>query len=220
MIEFRESNAPIEYKELREHMVNDSPLDFKLYLQRNIKIKPYVSISKKCAYVDIAAMNLSYRLQDMLSDNVSTTAEMCMYIEMEKLFTGLFMYINVNFNTDYQSYVDYDLIMESGLFDYVMKYAEKDYNRFCADVDVAVGLQNMSVIEAMKTYLHVPTEEEINHIVQSINGIDDTKMDKILRINDMNNPTLKSLVDGMHKQTVQDVTSTMQTKEFVAKSKK
>lgn len=220
MAEYKKSDEHITYQELREHMVNDSPLDFKLYLQRNIKIKPYVGISKKCAYVDIAAMNLSHILQDMLSDNVSSISEMCMYIEMEKLFTGLFMYINVDFNTDYQSYVDYDLIMESGLFDYVMKYAEKDYERFCHDVDIAVGIHDMSIIEAIKEHLHIPTEEEVNAMTESLKNIDDEKMDKILRVSEMNNPTLASLVDGMRKQAVQDAVSNAQTKEFVVKNKK
>ncbi len=210
----------IEYKELHEHMVNDSPLDFKLYLQRNISVKPYVSISKKCAYVDIAAMNLSHILQEMIDDKVSSLADMCMYIEMEKLFTGLFMYINVNFNTDYQTYVEYDLIMESGLFEYVMKYAEKDYERFTHDVDIAVGIHDMSIIEAIKQHLHIPTEEEVNAMTESLKNIDDTKMDKILRISDMNNPTLASFVDGVRKQAAQDAISNAQTKEFVAKNKK
>ncbi len=210
----------IEYKELHEHMVSDNPLDFKLYLQRNISVKPYVSISKKCAYVDIAAMNLSHILQEMIDDKVSSLADMCMYIEMEKLFTGLFMYINVNFNTDYQTYVEYDLIMESGLFEYVMKYAEKDYERFCHDVDIAVGIHDMSIIEAIKQHLHIPTEEEVNAMTESLKNIDDTKMDKILRISDMNNPTLASFVDGVRKQAAQDAISNAQTKEFVAKNKK
>lgn len=191
----------MEYITLREHMIHDMPNDFNDFLQENIKITKYLPIGRKYAIIDIFSTSFSYTISDMLQDKFSTFSDILMKYEMDKMFDILFRYIDIDFDVRYKNSEEYDLIMQSGLYDYILQYCGKDYNRICSELDVAVGIKDMSIIQLFNEKLSMVNIADTERMIEAIEGIDKNKIDKLLKIAEMNDPLTKDVVDAIRTES-------------------
>lgn len=185
----------IKYEEFREHMLNDKPKDFGKYISENVIVENYIPLGKKAAYVDIFAKNFSFVIENMISDGYSTIADILLEYELRKVCDIMFRYTNIDFDIKYQNNMEYDLIMQSGFYFYVMTIAREDYDMMCNYLDIAVGIRDMSIIEQITKNLHMPTVSDIKSMVKELNNIEQDKLDKLNHIVDMNDPLTKSVAD-------------------------
>lgn len=185
----------IKYEEFREHMLNDKPKDFGKYISENIIVESYIPLGKKAAYVDIFAKNFSFVIENMISDGYSTIADILLEYELRKVCDIMFRYTNIDFDIKYQNNMEYDLIMQSGFYFYVMTIAREDYKMLCEYLDIAVGVKDMSIMEQFNRHINIPSTTDIDAMVEKINNIDNDKLNKLLHIIDMNDPLTKSVTD-------------------------
>lgn len=185
----------IKYEEFREHMLNDKPKDFGKYISENVIVENYIPLGKKAAYVDIFAKNFSFVIENMVSDRYSTIADILLEYELRKVCDIMFRYTNIDFDIKYQNNMEYDLIMQSGFYFYVMTIAKEDYKMLCEYLDIAVGIKDMSIMEQFNKYINIPSTADIDAMVEKINNIDNDKLNKLSHIIDMNDPLTKSVTD-------------------------
>lgn len=185
----------IAYKDFREHMLHDSPIEFSEYLKRNVEVQSYIPLGKKTAYIDIFSRNFSLVLENLLNDGVSTMADVLMEYELRKVCDIMFRYTNIDFDILYQNNMEYDLIMQSGLYTYVIGIAGKDYNVLCDYLDTAVGIRDLSIISQMNTTIKFPDFDKVNETIDKLKYLDDDKLNKLYHIIDMNDPLTKEVAN-------------------------
>lgn len=189
----------IEYKEFRNHMVHDNIDDFMQYCGDNIEVIDYMPIGKKYGLIDIFAMGFTYTIEDMLNDHVSTFADILMEYELRKLFNIFFAYTNIEFDYEYRNSMEYDLIHQSYFYTYVMQFCHDDYVSFCNELDVVVGIKDMSIINTFNKKLNVTTVEDVKEMEKIINSLDVEKLKAVSDIIQMNDPLTKQVGDIIRK---------------------
>lgn len=176
------------YKELRKNMLNMDKKDFTKYLEDNLIIKRYLPIGQKNVIIDVCSHEATNIIESRLEDGYSNLTDIYIDIEMIKLFDFMFRYINVDFDVTYRSYSEYDLIMQSGFYNYVMFYIEKDYNYICKIFDKVVGLDQLSLFELLNNKLKTPNEESINELISTLDKIKNTDLTKFEHLLELNDP--------------------------------
>lgn len=184
-----------KYEDLRQHMINDSTKDFVQYLSDNITVTPYIPIGRKTAIADIFSKNFAFVLSNMLNDNFSTLSEIFMEYEIRKVFNVLFRYIDIEFDYKYHNSMEYDLIMQSGLYYYILHDAGDDYNKFCELLDGVTGIRDMSIVDLFNKKLNNITPSDIDEMIHKVENIDQTKIDKLMKIAEMNSPLTSQIAD-------------------------
>lgn len=176
------------YKELRKNMLNMDKKDFTKYLEDNLIIKRYLPIGQKNVIIDVCSHEATNIIESRLEDGYSNLTDIYIDIEMIKIFDFMFRYINVDFDVTYRSYSEYDLIMQSGFYNYVMFYIEKDYNYICKIFDKVVGLDQLSLFELLNNKLKTPNEESINELISTLDKIKNTDLTKFEHLLELNDP--------------------------------
>ena len=185
----------IEYKELRNHMINDTIEDFVEFLNGNVNVESYIPIGRKIAIMDIFSRNFSIVIENILNDKFATLSELYMEYEMRKIFDILLKYIDVEFDMTYQNNMEYDLIMQSGLYDYIINVSYADYHKFCEYLDCVVGIRDISILDLFNKKLNTPTVDDVEKMVSKIENIDKNKIDKLMKIVEMNDPLTTAVRD-------------------------
>lgn len=176
------------YKELRKNMLNMDKKDFTKYLEDNLIIKRYLPIGQKNVIIDVCSHEATNIIESRLEDGYSNLTDIYIDIEMIKIFDFMFRYINVDFDVTYRSYSEYDLIMQSGFYNYVMFYIEKDYNYICKIFDKVMGLDQLSLFELLNNKLKTPNEESINELISTLDKIKNTDLTKFEHLLELNDP--------------------------------
>ena len=203
----------IAYKDFREHMLHDSPTEFGEYLKKNIQVQNYIPLGKKTAYIDIFARNFALVLENLLSDGISTMADVLMEYELRKVCDIMFRYTNIDFDILYQNNMEYDLIMQSGLYTYVISIAGKDYNVLCDYLDVAVGIRDLSIISQMNATIKFPDFEKVNETIDKLKYLDDDKLNKLYHIIDMNDPLTKEVANVVKFTAIREASKSTEDDE-------
>lgn len=203
----------IAYKDFREHMLHDSPTEFGEYLKKNIQVQNYIPLGKKTAYIDIFARNFTLVLENLLNDGISTMADVLMEYELRKVCDIMFRYTNIDFDILYQNNMEYDLIMQSGLYTYVISIAGKDYNVLCDYLDTAVGIRDLSIISQMNATIKFPDFEKVNETIDKLKYLDDNKLNKLYHIIDMNDPLTKEVANVVKFTAIREASKSTEDDE-------
>lgn len=202
----------IKYKELREHLLHDSADELSAYINDNLIVQTYLPIGKKYAMLDIFASSFSYTISDLIEDDASSLSDLLMEYEMKKVFDILFRYINTEFDYTYYNSMEYDLIMQTGLYDYILAYCKNDYDKICLDLDVVTGIRDISILDLFNKKLNIPSVEDIKQMKNIVDDLDDEKINKLVKIADMNSPLNSAIADVIKADTYSDVIK--QAKEY------
>lgn len=203
----------IAYKDFREHMLHDSPTDFIEYLKKNIQVQNYIPLGKKTAYIDIFARNFTLVLENLLNDGMSTMADVLMEYELRKVCDIMFRYTNIDFDILYQNNMEYDLIMQSGLYTYVISIAGKDYNVLCDYLDTAVGIRDLSIVSQMNATIKFPDFDKVNETIDKLKYLDDDKLNKLYHIIDMNDPLTKEVANVVKFTAIREASKSTEDDE-------
>lgn len=190
--------------------------DFELWIDENYDIRSYVSISKKYAILNIAKYDVERELQKYME--YGEMHNMYLHYDLCKMYYLLFSYIDISaFPKDLTIDV-YDLIMQSGFFDYVMSFCKKDYDKFEKITDRYFGINEYILINSMKDIFgNFPTQEEAQNVADILNGLDIEKLKVLQTVEEYNNPLLKRAINGMARETIKEELKNS-TKDIVNKN--
>lgn len=202
----------VEYKELRNHMIHDTYNDFNKYLNENVKIIHYIPLNKKAAIMDVFATNFTTVIVNVLDDVTSTIADIFIAYEIRKVFEILFEYTDIDFDYSYLNTLEYDLVIQSGLYEFIMCRVKPDYDRLIDYLDMCVGIRDISILELFKSKLNMPTMDDVNNIKSIIDNIDKDVLNKLSHIQDINNPLMNELVSSIKDMSVAEAVDDVKEK--------
>lgn len=181
------------------HMITAS--EFNAWVKENLIIEKYMPISKKFAIISILRNKLQTTC--LTFDNGKGSFEED-YVNMEYeerlIFDILFSYTNIVTLDKYKTTDNYDLIMTSGFYNYLIKICGKDYDLFVSECNKVINIGNTffmkQFIEVLSKIPNVDDTKEIKNIIDSI---DKDKIKILENVEAYNNPQLHTIVDSINK---------------------
>ena len=126
-------------------------------------------------------------------------------LEIACCFDGLLSYVNIEpeVNPDIKSYENYDLIYQSGLADYILKYCGKDYERLVRMMERTLSYENLTdLVQSMREMDTGSLRELVNNLRNMKDEIDPEVIKNIADITRMNDPALNDLKDTIDNEAV------------------
>lgn len=187
--------------------------EFEIWLKDNIVVKPYIGIELKYATADIVNLvfssNYNLGTNDVADIFNGKDVEYDMYDIMQgyditKLIFILPRYIDICIGNEYKNAETYDLVHESGLFNYVLSYCEKDYIDFNKKIDRITGIEYLPMMSIIsQTVGTLPTQAKLLEVINTIDNSQDT-LDKVTKFNEMNDPLMTEISNVVKMDAVKD----------------
>jgi hypothetical protein len=210
--------SKITFADLNDKMIQTSTgllskTDLYRWLDENIEVKNYIPISKKYSILQMFLIDFTYDfLSDFFSGNNSGGVEfLYMNYELYSTFTLLMAYIDVELKDKNVTPDNYDLIKQTGTFDYIVEHCKSDYNDFKSQCDRVVGINDMSIIAKLnEAFEKNPSVNEFTDVMEKFDNIMKKKSVRenlkfINNINMFNNPLLSEAVEEIQKESVQEI---------------
>ena len=179
-----------------------SKQDFYEWLDSNIEIKKYIPVTKKYAIASISSRKVFSKMEGL---DISTDLDFIfLQYELEKLFTVITSYTGLKIDSKSHSPENYDLIYESGFYEYLSDNTGKDLNTFEDVCDRVSGVNTLSIMQQFVTFIgKQPSVEDMEKIKDIINNdIDKDKLQILQTVQEYNNPMMKSVIDSVKKEEI------------------
>lgn len=176
------------------------------WLDENIEVKKYISLSTKYAIISVFVDNFNVSIGDKI-DSGDDMDYLYMTYDINLMFSLLFQYIDIPVVSKYRTIDNYDLIIESGFYDYLLDRCGKDYKILVEKCDRITGINNLIIVkELTNIFGNPPSVDDIERIKDLINNeIDIDKLNIIKAIEEYNNPNLKKIIDKVEKGINDDI---------------
>lgn len=174
------------------------------WLDENMEVTSYLPITKKYAICKL----FSDKFQEQVKNNEDQDQDyIYLLYDLNCLFTLLFSYTDMIVISKHRTLVNYDLIIESGLYDYILSFCKEDYLRLVEKCDRVTGIDNLSTFMYFSTAIgKQPSVEEFERIKDIVNNeLDKDKLDIIKVLQEYNNPMMKKIIDNVSKDAVIEV---------------
>ena len=174
--------------------------DFIKWLDENVVVKPYIGIAEKYAIITtfVSDYNIEINNNNKYMEDIKYI--FIMY-EINQLFSLLFKYIDVYVLAKDRLCENYDLVFESGLYDYLIDKCGKDYKDLVFRCDRVSGIANINIVETLTTtFTKAPSVEDIEKVQNIFNSMDTDKLEIIKAIQEYNNPYIVEIINKA-KQT-------------------
>lgn len=173
--------------------------DFQEWLDNNIDINKYISISKKYAIASVFSDRIFFNMTDL--DIFNDIDNIFLQYEIEKIFIILSSYTNINIEDKNRNIQNYDLIMNSGLYDYIENNCRKDCNKLSEIIDKVSGINTLSIMQQFVMFIgKQPSVEDMEKIKDIINNeIDKDKLEILQTVQEYNNPMIKNAIKSANQ---------------------
>lgn len=177
------------------------------WCDENLEIKSYISISDKYALVKIFSQHFKEDVEEYL--NKEDMNYVYMMYDLGLIFDIMFEYIDVQVLYKNRTVENYDFIMVSGFYDYVMSKCGRDYTVFSEMCGRMIGIDNLALIlELNSIFAQEPDVESYERIKDIINNeVDQSKLQTLLEIERMNNKDMAKVVDGIKLDVLKETMS-------------
>ena len=122
------------------------------------------------------------------------------------MFVFLFAYTDIVVLSKNRTIENYDLIMKSGFFDYMMQYCKNDYESVIEKCNKVTGIEDVNIIKsftmAIGSYPSVEEMERIRDIVN--NEIDKDKLEIIKAVEEYNNPVMEKIAEVVKSDSLKE----------------
>lgn len=176
----------IQLNKLNDNKISKEELY--IYLLNNIEIKSYISLVHKYAII----RRVNEKLQDRIIDINENDYDLDMLYfdyDLYLLFELLFSYTNIEVDDDDKTLENYDLILSTGLYDYIISYCSIDYEILKEKCDKVVGINNINILNELRTLFGgMPSIEGMQQASDIINNLDKNNLKILNTINALNNP--------------------------------
>lgn len=177
----------------------------KKWVKENMTINKYIPLIDKYADAKIISKVILDIAEDAnYKDNFETNFIYMKY-DIYSTMTIFSRYINIEITDEEKTVTNYDRIFSSGLFDIVMEYCEKDFNRFVEIIDRIVGIDDLSIYRELGKALNSDAYfDRLEKSKKILNGISLKKYETLKEINSLNNPLIKEVADILKASTVKE----------------
>lgn len=181
------------------------------WFRGNLPVKRYVPITSKYAISGIVTRKMRSSL-DYGSDDFDISYMNLRY-DVISTFHILLSYVDVKFSDDVVNAKNYDTIVTSGLYDYIMLYAEKDYRDFKEICSKVSGIRDL---EILNNFFKIISErfsvDGIENVRKEINKIDMRKLKLLESVAKMNDPLTAQVVQAMKDTSSAQLADTLKSK--------
>lgn len=205
----------INLKEKMDSVKNEqlSKVDFYKWLDENIKVEKYLSLSQKYSIIKLFVINFQYKYIDkLMSGELDIGAEyFYMQYDIETLFELLIPYIDVEVKKEYKNIDNYDLIFISGLYDYIVSKCNSDYLLLKEKCDTVIGIKDLTVINKLSEFVEKNINiSEFNEFMVKFDSIMKKKnvrenLKFINNINMFNDPNISKMIDIIQDESVKEI---------------
>lgn len=177
----------------------------KKWVKENMTINKYIPLIDKYADAKIISKVILDIAEDTnYKDNFETNFIYMKY-DIYSTMTIFSRYINIEITDEEKTVTNYDRIFSSGLFDIVMEYCEKDFNRFVEIIDRIVGIDDLSIYRELGKALNSDAYfDRLEKSKKILNGISLKKYETLKEINNLNNPLIKEVSDILKASAVKE----------------
>lgn len=174
------------------------------WLGENVPVRKYISISEKYAIISMFIKEFNNAVKNVIIDNEKAPFVYLTY-DINCMFNLLFRYTDIIVLSKNQTVDNYDLMMQSGFYDYVISKCKNDYLDLQRKCDRTIGIDIYSVVRELQViFATPPSVEDIEKFKESINEIDPSKLEILKTIEEYNNPMMKKVIDGITKESVKE----------------
>lgn len=198
----------INFNDLHDKMIQKinglvSKEDFYQWLDENIEVETYIPITKKYALINVFSNRFN---TEIYSDDGEISEIFNLIYDLESMFVFLFGYTDVFVRPKDRTVDNYDLIIKSGFFDYIMSFCKNDYLDLQKKCDRVCSIDNLILLNGLIKSLSQPSVEDMEKIKNIINNeIDKDKLDVLKAIEEYNNPFLKKVIDSVSKKEAAEI---------------
>lgn len=174
------------------------------WLDNNLEVKNYLPLTTKYAEIRI----FSDKFKDDVDSNIDDKDVDFIYFvyDLNQLFVFLFAYTDIIVLSKNRTIENYDLIMKSGFFDYMMQYCKNDYESVIEKCNKVTGIEDVNIIKsftmAIGSYPSVEEMERIRDIVN--NEIDKDKLEIIKAVEEYNNPVMEKIAEVVKSDSLKE----------------
>lgn len=185
--------------------------DLVQWFSDNIKVLTYIPITNK--YYIASMIKNQYKSVVNFDDFDDFNIEYYnLQYDIISTFYILMSYVNIIVPNDKMTPENYDLLMSTGFYNYVMCYASDDYKDFVSKCEKLTGIRNVEIINQFITEIGSRFNiSNIQEIRKEINKIDMRKLgllESVAKFNDKSKADIIESIDdiakkeAMQKQTV------------------
>lgn len=162
-------------------------VDFKNWTNNNIEVRKYIPITEKAVILDkfkdnfLAIGLLTYNNEDYNANYLY------MEYNMRLVFDILLRYTNIAIKDEDKTTDNYDLIMESGIYDYIIKKCEKDYTNFVERCDRFLNVGLLLNIKEIFDMMGFSMANGLSEAIEELNNVKEEDAELIKQISDFNN---------------------------------
>ena len=174
------------------------------WLDNNLEVKNYLPLTTKYAEIRI----FSDKFKDDVDSNIDDKDVDFIYFvyDLNQLFVFLFAYTDIVVLSKNRTIENYDLIMKSGFFDYMMQYCKNDYESVIEKCNKVTGIEDVNIMKsfamAIGSYPSVEEMERIRDIVN--NEIDKDKLEIIKAVEEYNNPVMEKIAEVVKSDSLKE----------------
>lgn len=181
-------NVYLKCKEVIEGKITND--EFNKFLYEEIEIEQYLPIQIKKSLIDIFFVRNNMEIQDF--------SDMSFAFEVYSILGLLLMYTNIDVSAEEMIAENYDIVIQSGLAEYVVDECREDYNRLYNMGINAIIFKNSFVIDSLS---HLTPDNLTNAIDNTRNLIDGMSEDKLRIMKDVlefNDPHITEIKESIY----------------------
>lgn len=116
-------------------------------------------------------------------------------------------YLNMSFAFTEQKSETLDLLIQSGVVDYIKSHTvNKDYDEFEKVIDDYTGLRYFGLAEMVASVFDdMPTQEKMIEVKKALDDLDKSKIEDLKGILEMNDPMTANVVKMLQKTTAEEI---------------
>lgn len=169
----------------------------------DIIIRNYIPFAEKFSMIKNLGNNINKKINELINNEDFGYDYIFMEYELNKYFMLFNKYTSIIIKNDDMTLENYDILMSSGVFDYIYNICQKDYEDFSNLCDRVTGIDNLSITRQLSNLLTTDTvSKNLRSIKRSIDNISKEKLNTLKEIHEFNNPLYKELYDNIIKSSV------------------
>lgn len=176
--------------------------EFFKWLNANIEVKQYLPIVNKYGVI----RRFSEKFQEDMDEYMNREDKpgldfLYLMYDINLMFNVMFQYIEMIVYSDQRTLNNYDLVMQSGLYDYIMHKCSRDYAEIKQKCDRLSGIDDLNIVATFTEILGNQLKvEDIREMKEMVDGIDTEKLEILKVVQMLNNPLIAGAVETIRKE--------------------
>lgn len=174
--------------------------DFYDWLDENVITNGYISIVDKYATIFMIQNRIKNDIEDAMEEDGEIDSFYINY-DINSTMRILLSYTDIQYSRNDITSKNYDLLFKTGFYNYMMRRCTRDYHDFKKKCDTVVGIDSIRLwYDLNKNLVNLPTAQEFDKSLSKVKRMLNSdkfgeKIENLLKIEAMNNPRMKDLVD-------------------------